>query len=48
MCEAKNGFLKPKLLDEVDKGRKEKGICDEFIVEKSTLSNILFNVILVL
>ena len=42
--------LKPKLLDEVDKGRKEKGICDEFSVEKSTLStiNILFNVILIL
>ena len=42
--------LKPKLLDPVDKGRKEKGICDEFPVAKSTLStiNILFyiNVIL--
>ena len=42
--------LKPKLLDKVDKGRKEKGICDEFSVEKSTLStiNILFYVILIL
>ena len=39
--------LKLKLLDEVDKGRKEKGIYDEFSVEKSTLStiNILFYVI---
>ena len=37
-------ILKPKLLDKVDKGRKEKGICDKFSVEKSTLStiNILF------
>ena len=42
-------ILKPKLLDEVDKGRKEKGICDEFSVEKSTLSTIiLFYVILIL
>ena len=53
MCEAKNGciiILKPKLLDEVDKGGKEKGICDEFSVEKSTLStiNVLFYVILIL
>ena len=42
--------LKPKLLDEVVKGRKEKGICDECSVEKSTLStiNILFYVILIL
>ena len=51
MCEAKNDFinLKPKLLDEVDKGRKEKGICDKFSVAKSTLStiNILFYVILI-
>ena len=43
-------ILKPKLLDQVDKGRKENGICDEFSVEKSTLStiNILFYVILIL
>ena len=43
--------LKPKLLDEVDNGRKEKGICDEFSVEKSTLSTInilLFYIILIL
>ena len=53
MCEAK---IQPKLLDEVDKGRK-KGICDEFSVVKSTFSvvkstlstiNILFYVILIL
>ena len=42
--------LKSKLLDEVDKRRKEKGICDKFSVEKSTLStiNILFYVVLIL
>ena len=41
--------LKLKLLDEVDKGRKEKGICDEFSGAKSTLSaiNILFYINLI-
>ena len=41
--------LKPKLVDEVDKGRKEKGIWDKFSAAKSTLStiNILFYVILI-
>ena len=41
-------ILKPKLLDELDKGRK--GIFDEFSVEKSTLStiNLLFYKILIL
>ena len=42
--------LKPNLLDEMDKGRKEKGICDECSVAKTTLNtiNILFYIILIL
>ena len=40
----KMALFKLKLLDEVDKGRKKKGICDKFSIAKSTLSiiNILF------
>ena len=35
--------FKRKLLDEVDKGRKKKDICDEYSIAKTTLSTIIKN-----